>query len=64
MLNVTDLHLLFSNNVVAIPPQFDDLILGLRIAMTSAKGRVKKTAAGQLDLLDALRLCPKHYRFE
>jgi hypothetical protein len=56
--------MLFSNNMVAVPPQFDDLILDLRIARTSAEGKVEKTAVAQLDLFDCLRLCTKHYRFE
>ena len=56
--------MLFSNNMVAVPPQFDDLILDLRAARTSAEGKVEKTAAAQLDLFDCLRLCTKHYRFE
>jgi len=61
---LSDLQLLFSNNMVAVPPQFEDLILDLRTARTSAEGKVEKTAAAQLDLFDCLRLCTKHYRFE
>lgn len=61
---LSDLQLLFSNNMVVIPPQFDDLILDLRTARTSAEGKVEKTAVAQLDLFDCLRLCTKHYRFE
>jgi hypothetical protein len=61
---LSDLQLLFSNQMVAVPPQFEDLILDLRTARTSAEGKLEKTAAAQLDLLDALRLCTKDYRFE
>jgi hypothetical protein len=61
---LSDLQLLFSNNMVAISPQFDDLILDLRTASKSAEGKVAKTATAQLDLFDCLRLCTKHYRFE
>jgi hypothetical protein len=61
---LSDLQLLFSNEMVAVPPQFDDLILDLRTARTSADGKVEKTATAQLDLFDCLRLCSKHYRFE
>jgi len=61
---LSDLQMLFSNNMVAVPPQFDDLILDLRIARTSAEGKVEKTASAQLDLFDSLRLCTKHYHFE
>lgn len=61
---LSDLQMLFSNNMVAVPPQFDDLILDLRIARTSAEGKVEKTPTAQLDLFDSLRLCTKHYRFE
>ena len=46
---------------VAVPPQFDDLILDSLIARTSTEGKVEKTAT-QLDLFDTLRLCTKHYR--
>jgi hypothetical protein len=62
---LSDLQMLFSNNMVAVPPQFNDLILDLRTARTSAEGeKGEKTAAAQLDLFDCLRLCTKHYRFE
>jgi hypothetical protein len=61
---LSDLQLLFSNQMVAIPPQFHDLILDLRVARTSAEGKLEKTSVAQLDLLDSLRLCSKHYRFE
>jgi hypothetical protein len=61
---LSDLQLLFSNEMVAVPLQFDDLILDLRTARTSAEGKVEKTATAQLDLFDCLRLCTKHYRFE
>jgi hypothetical protein len=61
---LSDLQLLFSNQMVAVPPQFEDLILDLRIARTSAEGKVEKTASAQLDLFDCMRLCTKHYRFE
>ncbi|HET7149239.1 MAG TPA: hypothetical protein VFI73_12150, partial [Candidatus Nitrosopolaris sp.] len=52
---LSDLQLLFSNQMVAVPPQFEDLILDLRIARTSTEGKVEKTAAAQLDLFDCLR---------
>ncbi len=61
---LSDLQMLFSNNMVAVPPQFDDLILDLRTSRTSAEGKIEKTAGAQLDLFDALRLCTKYYRFE
>jgi hypothetical protein len=61
---LSDLQMLFSNNMIAVPPQFDELILDLRTARTSAEGKVGKTAAAQLDLFDCLRLSTKHYRFE
>jgi hypothetical protein len=61
---LSDLQLLFSNQMVAIPPQFEDLILDLRIARTSAEGKIEKTAAAHLDLFGCLRLSTKHYRFE
>jgi hypothetical protein len=53
----------FSNNMVAAPPQFYDLILNLRTARTTAVGKVEKSPTAQLDLFVALRLCTKHYRF-
>jgi hypothetical protein len=61
---LSDLQLLSSNNMVAVPPRSDDLILDLRIARTSAEGKVENIAVAQLDLFDCLRLWTKHYRFE
>jgi hypothetical protein len=37
---LSDLQMLFSNNMVAVSPQFDELIMDLRVARTSAEGKV------------------------
>jgi hypothetical protein len=54
------------NHIIGLPMKdgVEKPLFDLRTARTSAEGKVEKTAAAQYDLLDSLRLCTKHYRFE
>ena len=60
---LTDLQNYVSNRMVAIHPDFEGLIMQLRLARTDVNGKLEKNSTNQMDLLDALRLACKHYLY-
>jgi hypothetical protein len=53
---------LLDQGLLAIPPQFENLINGLRSAVAN-EWRLDKTATAYDDLIDALRLNVSYYKF-